>query len=154
FDAGGGHSFSLVKVATTTMTFGEFADAAQLLGSKGTYRVSSAAAAKLFALVLEEKLGGLSITFDPVAIKTDAPHTRENSSSDGFDLQQFNDPDTGTAAAIAHLDAIDRLTEESVNVAVVDSGFARPSDFGVGLAASEPLDYGKAFADIPHADCT
>jgi hypothetical protein len=152
--AGEGEPYALVRINTASADLGDFAYLAETFGSTGEHVFSSQQAAELMAILLEEQLGGRPVSLNSILISLGRPVTNEGG-ADGFDQAWFDQPDIGLREGIVYLDLIDRNPASSVNVAVVDGGFASPDDYEVGdpLRGVENPDFGLPFTSIPQGDC-
>jgi hypothetical protein len=144
-------TYSLVRLDPQQGDLAELAYLAELAGAQGAYTFSSENAARLLAIVLEEQIGGLAVTHNPVVWQLGAPVTREGGDANGFAQSWFLPPEVRLREAILYLDLTDRNLSHAVDVAFVDGGFAGPDDYATG--GGNP-DFGLAFGDIVQGDCT
>ena len=150
-------TYNLVRIDTSGADLGELAYLLEVFGGKGTYTFSSEQGAKLLDVVLEEQIGGRFVMHNPVIWSLNTPVTSEGAGVDGFAQPWFADPQIGLREAITYLDLRDVNRERSVNVAIIDGGFAGPGDYPAGdpSAGTGNPDFGSVpFASIPQGDCT
>lgn len=122
------------------------------LDAKGSYTYSSADAVKLLGLVLEEQLGGTVVELSALLQPQGFPMTNEGPHGSVFGHPWFDNggraPRVGAGQTLALLETIDhRQNGTPVATAIIDGGFAQPSDYPAnwGLSVPASLDYGQSF---------
>jgi hypothetical protein len=150
---GGGVTYHTVRLNPAVFDATGFASVVGRLVKKGTVRVSSTPAEQLLALIMTEHTAGLSIWPDMVYTPQDAPSSNEGSGASLFGNEWYNPAATdgsqalndGQAEALLHVMKVTPTT----HVAVVDGGFAGPSDFGGGFTAPDYNAPGGIYGNIP-----
>jgi subtilisin family serine protease len=141
-------AYKLIRVDLDRIHESELPYLAERAGSKGKTTLSSARAARLLALLIAERIGGSSVTLNPVPWAMAAPRTNEGA-FDGMTQLGWDAP-TRAAEAIAYMDVIDANAAGAVSAAIIGGGFASAADFPSG--ADNP-DWGAPFAALRQASC-
>ena len=149
----GGVTYHTVELNPTAFNATGFASLVGRLVKKGTVKVSSPAAEQLLALIMTEHTAGLSIWPDMVVTPQDAPTSNEGSGASLFGNEWYSPSATdgsqalngGQAEALLHIMKVTPTTP----VAVVDGGFAGPTDFGGAFTAPDYNAPGGIYGNIP-----
>jgi len=145
-------TFHNVMIDPTQFDATGFASVLARLHSGGGLLVSSPAATQLLALITTEQTAGLSVWPNLLMEAQDAPVSNEGDAVSAFTNEWYNPAANdgsqavraGDATALLHLMRVpSRFTPAPV--AVIDSGFAGPNDFGGGFTAP---DYGAPSGDF------
>lgn len=164
-------NYYLYRVDPSLFNLEELPYMMEMLGFQGEYVYSSEDAARLIGILVEEQLAGNAAGPHSLMQYQGAPISNEGPAApfspanrDIFTMSWFDDRDAPAnrvrlGRALALLDIIDaRQTRPQVPLAIVDGGFAGPSDYPGALAGLDNPDIGDddgdgvMFNDVPQCD--
>jgi hypothetical protein len=136
-------TYHLVYVNAARYPTTDIASQLEFAGATGTFEFTSKRSIELYALMLDEQAGGTPVFPNTLALRDSVPTTEEaittSTKVDLFDSDNnkwFQGDDVvaqrvGAPQAVALLDVMKQHQKPRTRVAIVDGGFAAPSDYGV-----------------------
>jgi hypothetical protein len=159
-------TYHLLYVNAAKYPTTDIASQLELAGATGAFEFTSKRSIELYALLLDEQMGATQVFPNTLALRNSTPSTDEAINSptrlDLFNSPGDNNPKTpgdnkwmqgsnavaqrvGAPQTLALLDLMKQHQKPRTKVAILDGGFAAPSDYGTMTTQG---DYGVAFSSI------